>query len=95
MGSVLGLNDGDRNVRLVVEDVVGALDLTPGMQLAPDDDPAFGKGDFFPNLGVQIPARRGDGGRDEFAADVTFGKQGWQRGSPFLVCPSIPWETGC
>ena len=40
---VLGLDDGDRDVRLVVENVVGALGLAAGDQLAADDDAALGE----------------------------------------------------
>ena len=47
---VFGLDEGDGDVRLVVEDVVGALGLAAGDQLAADDDPAFGEVDLLANL---------------------------------------------
>ena len=40
---VLGLDDGDRDVGLVVEDVIGALRLAARDQLPADDDAPFGK----------------------------------------------------
>ena len=47
---VLGLDEGDGDVRLVVEDVVGALGLAAGDQLAADDDAALGEADLLANL---------------------------------------------
>ena len=69
---VLGFDEGDGDVGLVVENVVGALGLAAGDQLAADDDPAFGERDLLANLGQDIPARLLDGGRDELRADVAF-----------------------
>ena len=54
---VLGLDQGDRNVGLVVEDVVGSLGLAPGDELAADDDPALGEADLLADLQHLIPAR--------------------------------------
>ena len=54
---VLGLDDGDRDVRLVVEDVVGALGLAARDQLAADDDPALGEADLLADLRHLVPAR--------------------------------------
>jgi hypothetical protein len=70
----LGLDDGDRDVRLVVQDVVGALLLAACMQLATNDDTALGEADFLANLGVEIPASCCDGWCNELGADVTFGE---------------------
>jgi hypothetical protein len=42
------------------------------MQFAAHDDAAFGKADFFPNLGLQIPAGRNNGGGNKFGANVAF-----------------------
>ena len=47
---VLGLDDGDGDVGLVIEDVVGQLGLAAGDHLAPDNDPSFGESDLFANL---------------------------------------------
>ena len=47
---VLGLDEGDGDVGLVIKDVVGALRLAAGDQLAADDDPALGEADLLANL---------------------------------------------
>ena len=54
---VLGLDEGDGDVRLVVEDVVGALGLAAGDQLAANDDAALGEADFFADLRHAHPSR--------------------------------------
>ena len=72
---VLGLDEGDRDVGLVVEDVVGAFGLAAGDQLAADDDPALGEADLLANLGHLIPARLLDGRGDELGADVAFAEE--------------------
>jgi len=69
---VFDLDEGDGNVRFVVENVVGALGLATGDQPAADDDPAFGERDLLSNLRQDIPARLLDSGRDELSADVAF-----------------------
>ena len=69
---VLRLDDGDGDVRLVVEDVVGALGLAAGDHLAANDDPALGEVDLLANLRHDIPARLLHGGRDELGADVAL-----------------------
>lgn len=42
----------DREVGLVVEDVVGTLLFTTGMKFPPDDNSPVGKGDLFTYLFV-------------------------------------------
>ena len=69
---VLGLDDGDGDVRLVVEDVVGALRLAARDELAADDDAALGEADLLADLRHLVPARALDGGRDELGADVAL-----------------------
>jgi hypothetical protein len=54
---LLGLDQGDRNVRLIVENVVGSLGLAPRDELASDDDPTAGECDLLANLQHLIPAR--------------------------------------
>ena len=71
---VLGLDDGDRQVGGVVEDVVGALLLAARVQLATHDDAALGEGDFLPYLRGEIPARPLQGGGDVLGADVALGE---------------------
>ena len=69
---VLGLDERDRDVGLVVEDVVGALGLAARDQLAANDDAALGEADLLADLQHLIPARLLHGGRDELGADVAF-----------------------
>jgi hypothetical protein len=53
---VLGLNKSKGDVRLVVENVIGAFGLAAGDELAPDDDPPLGEANFLANLRHLIPA---------------------------------------
>ena len=70
---VLRLDDGDRDVRLVVEDVVRELRLPPGDHLPADVDLALREVDLPPDLGVLVPTRAlDDRRRDELRADVRF-----------------------
>ena len=71
---VLRFDKCDRDVRLVVEDVVGEFCLTAGDQLSADNNPAFGKKDLLANLRQNIPARILHGRREELGADVAFGE---------------------
>lgn len=71
---ILGLDNGDRNVWLVIENIIGTLGLAAGGQATTDDDPTFGEGDLFANLRQDVPARLLDGGRDELGANVAFTK---------------------
>ena len=74
MGIVLGLDDRDGNVRLVVEDVVGALGLSARDQLATHDDAALGEAHLLADLQHLVPPRPAQGRRDELGADVPFGQ---------------------
>lgn len=69
---ILGLDDGDREVRCVVEDKVRTLGLAAGVELAADDDAALGEADFFPDLGGEVPSRLLQGRGNELGADVAF-----------------------
>ena len=74
---VLGLDDGERDVRLVVEEVVGLLRFAALDRLAADDDPALGEVDLLANLGHHVPLAAvgaDERGRDELGADVGFGE---------------------
>src|SRR6185312_5680173 len=53
---VLGFNQGDGDVRLIIEDKVSLLSLAAADQLAPDDDPTLGEIDLLPDLLHVIPA---------------------------------------
>ncbi|MNR25485.1 hypothetical protein D3C85_1426390 [compost metagenome] len=72
---VLGLDDGQGHVGLVVEDVVGAPGLATAMQLAAHDDAALGEADFLAHLFVMVPAGLEDGRGNELGADVPFGER--------------------
>ena len=74
MSVVLGLDERDRNVWLVVENIVGALGLPARDQLAAHDDPTLGEAHFLANLQQLVPPRLAQGRRDELGADVTFTK---------------------
>lgn len=69
---VFGFYNCDRDIRFVIEDIIGTLVLVPHHRFTPNDDAALGKGDFFANLGLQIPSRLNEGRRDELGADVPF-----------------------
>lgn len=69
---IFGLDKGDRDVRLVVENDVGLLRLPARYQLAAHDDAALGEKDFLPNLHHLIPTGALDGRQDEFRADIAF-----------------------
>jgi hypothetical protein len=90
---VLGLNQGNGNVGLVVEDVVGAFRLAARDQLATNDDSPFREADFLTNLRVNVPSRRHDGRGDVLRADVALAQvllvhAAISRGSS----PGLPWK---
>lgn len=64
-------DDGDRNVRFVEEQIIDPLLLSPGDELAPDDDPAISKGEL-PTPLILKPAAGLQGWRDEPVADIRF-----------------------
>ena len=69
---VLGLDDGDRDIGLVIKDVIGALGFAAGNELAANDDAALGEGDLLADLHHPVPARAFHGGADELGADVAL-----------------------
>ena len=69
---VLGLDDGDGDVGLVIEDVIGALGFATGDELSANDDAALGEGDLLADLHHPVPARAFHGGADELGADVAL-----------------------
>ena len=74
VGIVLGLDQRQRNVRLVIEDIVGPLGLAASDQLAAHDDPALGEADLLADLQHLVPPGLAQGGRDELGADVALAK---------------------
>ena len=75
VGVVLGLHDGDGEVRAVVEHVVGALRLATAHQLSAHDHPPLRELHLLAHLRVQVPPGRDDGRSDELAADVPLGER--------------------
>ena len=69
---VLRLNDGDGNVRFVIENIVGALSGSTRVEFPPDINPPVGEADFFTHLVMNVPPGRDKIGRDELGADVTL-----------------------
>jgi len=72
---VLGFDDGDRDVGLEVEDVVGKLGFPPTNRLALDDDSTLREIDFLADLGVNVPSRLLDSRRDVLGANVAFAER--------------------
>lgn len=75
---LLGLDNGDRDVRAGIQHVIGALGAAFGFrvadargELATDHHPAVGEFHLFTKL-VLLPAGLLNGGGDELGADVTF-----------------------
>ncbi len=71
---VLGFDDGDGDIGLVEQNVVGPLVLGPAVKLAADDNAAFGEREFLANLRSNIPARAFKRRSDELGADISFGE---------------------
>ena len=75
VGVVLRLDQGDRDVRLVVENEVGLLRLAARHQLAAHDDAALGETRPPPEPAPSRPSLpRLTAGSDELGADVAFGE---------------------
>ena len=69
---VLGFDNSDGDVGLVVEDAVGAFGLAACDHLTANDDSSFGEANLFANLGHLVPARLLYGGNDVLSADVAL-----------------------
>jgi len=72
---VLRLDERERNVRLVIEDVVSPLGPAPGDQLASDNDAALGESNLFADLRHLIPASLPDRRGNELGTDVAFAEE--------------------
>ena len=72
VGIVLGLDQGDRDVGLVIQNVVGPLAPAPADELAAHDDTALGEADFLADLRHLVPPGLSQGRCDELRADVAF-----------------------
>ena len=69
---VLGLDNGDRDVGLVVENVVGSLLLAARVNLATHIDSPVREANLLANLRVDVPPRRDNARRDELRTDVAL-----------------------
>jgi len=69
---VLRLDNGDGDIGLVIEDVIGALGFPTGNELSPDDNASLGERDLFADLHHAVPTSPLHGGTDELRADVAF-----------------------
>ena len=72
---VLGLDNGDRQIGLVVEDVVCPARLASAMQLAAHDDAALGEGNLFAHLALDVPTRLLHCRGDELGANVPLAER--------------------
>ena len=72
VGVVLGFNQGNGEIGLVVQDVIGPLGLAPADQLAAHDNAACGEADLAANLRCLVPAGLVQGRGNELGAHVAF-----------------------
>lgn len=86
---VLRLDEGERDVGLVDEDIVGSSGNPTLYHFPANDDPAFGEVDLLPHLRHQVPLvpiRADQRRRDELGANLCFGQC-------LLVHRSISWRS--
>ena len=69
---VLRLNDGDGNVRFVIENVVGPLPGSTGVEFPPDINPAVREADFLTHLVMKVPPGLDKMGRDELGTNIAL-----------------------
>src|SRR4051812_14997820 len=81
---VLGLDDGERDLRFVIENIVGALRLAARHHLAAYDDAAVREGDLFAELRDLVRPGLTEGGSDEFGTDIPLAQL-------FLIHPARLW----
>ena len=86
---VLGFDQCDGQVGLVVQHVVGPLALAPADQLAAHDDAALGEVNFLADLRHLVPACLAQGRGDELGADVAFAQALLVHGGWFGSCPVL------
>ena len=87
VGVVLGFDEGDGDVGLVVEDVVGSLALASAGQLAAYDDSALCEADLLADLRHLVPSDPAQGRSDELGADVAFAETFLVHEDQFITCP--------
>src|SRR5438105_4803980 len=69
---VLRLDDSDRDIGLVIKDVIGAFGFATSNELPPDDDTSLGEGDLLTDLHHPVPACAFYRRADELGADIAF-----------------------
>ena len=73
VGIVLCFYDGQRNISLVIKNVIRAFLLTASVELSVDNNFTFGEREFFPDLRVATPPCCLDDSRsDVFSADIAL-----------------------
>ena len=87
MRVVLSFDEGQRDIWLVIEDIVSALGLPAADQLAAHNDATLGEADFLTDLQHLVPARFAQGRRDELSADIAFGEGALVHGFVGLAWP--------
>ena len=69
---ILGLDDGDRDIGLVIKDVVGALGLATGNEVSSDYDASLGERNLLAYLHYPISACAFHRGAYELGADIAL-----------------------
>ena len=69
---IFGLDNGDRDVGLVLEDAISPFRFAPTYKLASNDDAALREADFLADLGHFIPPCLLYSGDNELGADMAF-----------------------
>jgi len=69
---VLGFDDREGDVGLVIENVIDALLRASSVDFSSHIDSTISETNLFANLGVEVPARCHEAGRDELRAYVAF-----------------------
>ncbi len=87
---VLGLDDGDRDIGLVIQNVVGAFGLAARDELSAHDDAAFRESNLLANLHHAVPARALDGGAYELGADIAFAEVLFVHPGGVVISLAIP-----
>jgi hypothetical protein len=75
---VLCLDNSNRNVGFIIEDIVSSPGFSPAHGISLDKNPALGNIHFFPDLRM-IPAGPEECGSDEPGADVPFAQTSFIR----------------
>lgn len=69
---ILGLNNGDGDVRLIIQNIINTFGSAPGDGITTDIDAAIGQGNFFQKLGLGIPSGSFQSRCNEFGANIAF-----------------------